>query len=62
MRPEDYLEKHIDVMKIDGFHVYGILKKIESYGIWVESNSELGFLAFSNIREIRPDRRYRGDL
>jgi hypothetical protein len=60
MGPEDYLEKHIDVTKLDGFHIYGVLKQIASQGVWVETNNGVSFFAYSNIKEIRPDRRYRG--
>jgi hypothetical protein len=59
MEVKTLLGKHIDVTKNDGFHVYAVLKDIEQHGIWVEFNSELIFIAFTNLKEIRLDRRYK---
>ena len=55
---ETFLNENIDICKNDGFHLYAILKSIEQHGIWVETKSELSFIAFANIKEIRLDRRY----
>jgi hypothetical protein len=57
MEPEEFLNRQVDVAKLDGFHLYGILKKIEQHGIWIETKKELSFIAFNNIREMRLDRK-----
>jgi hypothetical protein len=61
MEVKELLNKHIDATKNDGFHIYAVLKDIEQHGIWVELNSELIFFAFTNLKEIRLDRRYKGE-
>jgi len=60
MAENNFLDKHIDATKLDGFHLYGILKKIEQHGIWIDVKSELVFLAFNNLKEMRLDRRRGG--
>lgn len=39
MKMESFLDKHIDITKSDGFHLYGKLRKIESHGILVEGKT-----------------------
>ena len=51
------VNKKVDVTKADGFHLYGHLRDIDQYGIWLETNAETSFIAFINIKEIRLDRR-----
>jgi len=60
MEPEKFIENNVDVSKCDGFHLYGVLKKIEQHGIWLETKRELSFISFNNIKEIRLDRRQGG--
>lgn len=56
---EKLVNKNVDVSKNDGFHLYGVLTSIGPYGIWLKTFSETSFIAFTNIREIRLDRKYR---
>jgi hypothetical protein len=51
------LNKAIDLTKNDGFHLYVTLRKIEQFGVWIESDTEISFISFSNIRDIRKDKR-----
>jgi len=54
---EKLINKRVDVSKNDGFHLYGVLREIGAYGIWLKTSSETSFIAFTNIKEIRLDRR-----
>jgi len=59
METEIFLNKHVDVAKLDGFHIYSILRRIDQFGVWLEYNNELTFVSFNNIREMKLDRKFR---
>ncbi len=54
---DKFLGKAIDLTRLDGFHIYAILVKMEQFGVWVKSKQETSFIAFNNIKDIRLDRR-----
>lgn len=54
---EKLVNRKVDVSKSDGFHLYGVLREIGAYGIWLRTSSETSFIAFANIKEIRLDRK-----
>jgi len=53
---EVFLDKHCQVVKVDGFTLYGTVKEVNDYGILLETTQETSYISFSNIKEIRINR------
>lgn len=48
--------KKVDVQMKD-FHLYGVLKAIDTYGVWLETPEQESFIGWPNIIMIKLDRR-----
>ncbi|MBE3123130.1 MAG: hypothetical protein IMZ53_17095 [Thermoplasmata archaeon] len=55
MEMKEMLGRHVEVQ------AYGVLEDINTHGIRVKITGEQVFIAFTDIKKIRLDRRYKGE-